>query len=346
MSASTYPEPGSLIRWYIDTWPWTRTDELLPLLSTLQPDDQKKARMYIPLEHQNMSIASSLLKYLFIHRSCLVPWREITIRKTPEPHHKPYYVFPKADVDADDNEERRAIAEVEFNVSHQACLVALAGYTKTQSPITSTSACAQPPVIVGIDITCTDEPARKKQAKKFVPSNAGKDHTKLEKIHDYSDIFSDKEIHFLNSLRLRGLSDNGVDNLEERKLHDNRIFFTYWALKEAYVKMVGKGLIDPWVRDVEFRNVDIPKAVPASGSGGSGREWSPPVTGIEVFAFGKKLKDVRIEVSAWGHDFLVATAGTSISDAKWEDFEELDIERDVSTCAKGECDCLRSDTKS
>lgn len=295
-----------------------------------------------------MHLASFLLKYLFIHRSCLVPWSEINICKTPAPHGKPYYMLSKTLTDAGENGPRRAAAEVEFNVSHQASLTALTGYVKPETTTDTPVAWSQPPVIVGIDITCTDEPSRsrKGKGKKAVPDE-NENKTKLEQIETYSDIFSDKEMAFLGSLRLPTISrNNGIvhqSTFEERKLHDDRIFFAYWALKEAYLKMAGKGLLDPLVRTIEFRNVVIPEPVlPASD--GSARQWGPPFE-IEVFMSEKKLEDVRIELAAWGHDFLVATAGKSISDAIWEDFKELNVERDISACAKGKCDCLPSDAK-
>lgn len=346
MSVSTRSGAGTLNRWYIDTWSTTLADELLPLLSSLRPEDQEKVKMFMFLEDRNMHLASFLLKYLFIHRSCLVPWNEISIRKTPAPHGKPYYVLSKTFVDSGENGQRRAPVEVEFNISHQASLTTLIGYVKPVSTADTLSTWPQPPVVVGIDITCTDERSRSRKGGKAI-RGANDNKTKLDLIKDYSDIFSDQEMAFLASLRLPPVSwHNGTSHRpspEERRMHDDRIFFTYWALKEAYLKMVGKGLLDPLVRCIEFRNVSIPEPVPPKPDD-SGRQWGPPME-TEVFMSGKKLEDVRIELAAWGHDFLVATAGKSLSDAVWEDFKELKVERDISACAKGECDCLRSGTE-
>lgn len=348
MSVSARPEAGSLSRWYIDTFPKSLADELLPLLSTLQREDQEKVERFMFLEDRNMHLASFLLKYLFIHRSCLVPWSEICIRKTPAPHGKPYYILSNTLTDTGENVQRRSVAAVEFNVSHQASLTALTGYVKPQTTTDIPSAWPHPPVIVGIDITCTDEPSRSRRSKGKRPVLDGDgNNTKLDLIRNFSDIFSDKEMAFLGSLRLPAISsNNGIarqSTIEERRQHDDRIFFTYWALKEAYVKMAGKGLLDPLVRSIEFRNVIIPEPVPPVSDNPT-RQWGPPLE-IDVFMFEKKVEDVRIELAAWGHDFLVATAGKSISDAIWEDFKELNVDRDISTCAKGKCDCLPSDAK-
>ncbi|KAK4913981.1 hypothetical protein LTR66_017180, partial [Elasticomyces elasticus] len=36
-----------------------------------------------------------------------------------------------------------------------------------------------------------------------------------------------------------------------------RKFYTSWALKEAYIKMVGEGLLAPWLRELEFEGVPV-----------------------------------------------------------------------------------------
>ncbi len=41
-----------------------------------------------------------------------------------------------------------------------------------------------------------------------------------------------------------------------------RRFYTFWALKEAYVKMTGDALLADWLRVLEFRKVRAPR--PAS----------------------------------------------------------------------------------
>src|SRR5436190_23914963 len=83
-----------LTRWYLDTRSLTANSASLPLLSTLQPPDQETVRKFYHLSDRHMSLASYLLKYLFIHRTCHVRWHEIVISRTPEPHRRPCYLSP------------------------------------------------------------------------------------------------------------------------------------------------------------------------------------------------------------------------------------------------------------
>jgi 4'-phosphopantetheinyl transferase len=38
-----------------------------------------------------------------------------------------------------------------------------------------------------------------------------------------------------------------------------RRFYTFFSLKEAYIKLVGEGLLAPWIKEAEFRNVRAPR---------------------------------------------------------------------------------------
>ncbi|KAK2762616.1 hypothetical protein FQN54_000789 [Arachnomyces sp. PD_36] len=337
MEDSTHAGDGStLCRWYIDSWPWTTTHQLLPLLQTLQPNDQERVQMFKFIDDQNMNLASFLLKYLFIHRTCHVPWRDIVILKTEAPHGKPYYVVPKPPVDTGEDGQEPAAekAKAQFNISHQASLTCLTGHTK--SPTATASSCPKDKVAVGIDITCVDEAFRSTRGARV------EHETKLETINIYAEIFSDKELAYMASQKAPRTSRT---TFEERKAHDNRIFFSYWALKEAYVKMVGMGLLDPQIRQVEFENFVIPPVPKPTTTKDSVRVWGTPVD-VDAYLSGRKLDDVRMQLNAWGRDFILATAGRAISDAKWEEFKAINVEEDIVRCAKGECDCLRSDAES
>lgn len=125
------------------------------------------------------------------------------------------------------------------------------------------------------------------------------------------------------------------------------MFYTYWALKEAYIKMTGEALLAPWLRELEFTDVIVPEAPDMTG------QWGRPYTGVRTWLRGKLVEDVRIEIVAFGREYLVATAvrgagigaGSRVVDGvegvdPWRSLEKIDIEKDISACATGSCRCL------
>lgn len=124
-----------------------------------------------------------------------------------------------------------------------------------------------------------------------------------------------------------------------------RLFYTYWALKEAYIKMTGEALLASWLRELEFTDVAAP--APASGAGSG---WGAPYTGVRTWLYGREVSDVRVEVVAFEDEYIFATAarGGGIGakgrmddqDDPWQRLERIDIERDIANCATGSCHCL------
>ncbi|KAL4978617.1 hypothetical protein BDW66DRAFT_130002 [Aspergillus desertorum] len=333
--------PPLLIRWYIDTRRLTASTTTLPLLETLQPSDQTAVQKYYHLKDRHMSLASNLLKYLFVHRTCRLPWSSIVISRTPDPHRRPCYI-PLSGSQAGDNEDGNPVVNVEFNVSHQASMVAIAG--TTIPPDISVDGKHKPEV--GIDITCVDE-----------RQGRNGEERSLESLHKYIDIFSEvfSAAEMADMRRLHGAS---ISCLSGDRLVDYgyRLFYTYWALKEAYIKMTGEALLAPWLRELEFSNVVAPAAV--AGSVDSEGKFGEPYTGVKTTLYKNLVEDVRIEVAALDDDFLFATAARGVgigagsrpevspdgSDGRsqdpWTPFKKLDIERDIRPCATGMCDCL------
>ncbi|KKK11895.1 hypothetical protein ARAM_003790 [Aspergillus rambellii] len=323
-----------LVRWYIDTRPLTQTTTALPLLETLQPNDQETVRKFYHQKDKHMSLASNLLKYLFVHRTCRIPWADITISRTPAPHRRPCFVPTHAQ-----QARNPAAPTVEFNVSHQASLVALAG---TAVPCSSSrTQPSHPTPQVGIDITCVNE----RQGKPSSSSSDPEART-LTAFNNYVDIFS--EIF-------------SAPQIATIKKYGYRLFYTYWALKEAYIKMTGEALLAPWLRDLEFTNVIAPAAAEVGpppppqqqqhgdDDGDEGdRLFGEPYRDVRTTLNGEVVGDVRIEVVAWGGDYLIATAargarvGADGGDEEdlWLPFEKMDIERDIRPCAMGGCRCL------
>ncbi|KZZ88104.1 4'-phosphopantetheinyl transferase NpgA [Ascosphaera apis ARSEF 7405] len=107
--------PDILTRWYIDTRPFSTEDNALPLLSTLQSADQRAVKAFYHLCDRQMSLASCLLKYLFVHRSCKVPWKEIIIQRSPPPHRRPFYDSAALNWDGGAIEKGKEVVRVEFN---------------------------------------------------------------------------------------------------------------------------------------------------------------------------------------------------------------------------------------
>ncbi|KAL1957233.1 hypothetical protein VTO42DRAFT_6267 [Malbranchea cinnamomea] len=349
--------PNGLTRWYIDTRGLTATTSDLPLLSTLQPSDQKSIQKYYRLADRHMSLASYLLKYLFIHQTCRVPWSEVVISRTPAPHQRPCYI----PVQRGDAKEK--VTNIEFNVSHQASMVALAGciippdIPLSTSPSISPNPSPQGPASipqVGIDITCTNE--RERRNKDSIPKT---EKELYEFIDIFSEVFSAREISNMKApLCASAASTPSALDAEQslaRSIHDRlRCFYTYWALKEAYIKMTGEALLAPWLRELEFLDVVAPSPPSAtnsiSASGGT-MIFGTPYTRTKILLHGQEVQDVRMEVVALGEEYLFATAARGkgmgkhpdadeSSNDPWTSFKALDIERDIAPCARGECHCL------
>ncbi|KAL4889210.1 hypothetical protein BDV59DRAFT_121416 [Aspergillus ambiguus] len=312
-----------LTRWYMDMRN-LQSHPPLPLLDTLQPTDQEAITRFYHLKDRQMSLASNLLKYLFIHRTCHIPWRSITISRTPAPHKRPCFI-PTADTP-----HAATLPTLEFNVSHQASLVALAGtstaaqqqqqpqqlFTTTTPPNPASTPLPCLPQ-VGIDITCVNE--RRADA----PST-------LAALNDYVDIFAEV------------FSAREIATIKSTAAHRNdpaygcRLFYAFWALKEAYIKMTGEALLAKWLRELEFDNVVVPEP-----------RATAPYTGVRTTLYGKAVEDVRVEIEAFEDNYLIATAarGGRVGSAStgggeaWGALQKITID-DVAPCARGSCRCL------
>lgn len=351
-----YSQHG-LTRWYIDTRSLTLRTTSLPLLGTLQPSEQESVQHFYHLADRHMSLASNLLKYLFIHQTCRVPWSQIVISRTPAPHKRPCYI----PVQRGDDDK---VTNIEFNVSHQASMVALAGCILPSDaviPVSLRSGMPNPssnpkpspdsgrvPSLtsptdtpqIGIDITCTNE--RERKNKDSIPKTEAELHDFIE---IFQEVFSAREIADMKRPISPSGTGKGTGNTLTRSINARlRRFYTYWALKEAYIKMTGEALLAPWLRELEFLDVVAPEP-PKDHDDGFGE----PYTGTRILLHGREVEDVRMEVVALGEGYLFATAargeGVGRKDGQgdvdlWGDFREVDIERDVAPCARGKCQCL------
>lgn len=390
---SIQPRPGytaTIDRYYIDTRPLVPTlssiksTQPLPLLSTLQYSDQEAVTRYIRHADRLMYLASALLKYTFIHRRAKVPWSHVQISRTPHPHRRPYWAPPEDWEAAEENARR--IGGLEFNVTHQAGLVAIIGCSTPTAQLPTPHAHAalaslplndsfdhvdltghHTPTLpadeirLGVDVACTNEDKRTPQ-----------DMTTQAKFDEWVDIFaemfSDRErwnmrhapIHipvverdegdFWDSDGSSVDTGNGTSTLDrEARLIELKLrrFYAYWSLKEAYIKMVGEGLLASWLRELEFLNVVAPPPSvprqskhhgpnvnssstespslksPADAQANNNAhvnpptpkheadKWTPPERaerGMTTLLRGRKVEDVDIELVAYDEDFMLATA--------------------------------------
>ncbi|RMD39523.1 hypothetical protein DV735_g5611, partial [Chaetothyriales sp. CBS 134920] len=112
-----------------------------------------------------------------------------------------------------------------------------------------------------------------------------------------------------------------------------RRFYALWALKEAYIKMVGEGLLAEWLTSLEFEN-DL--------------KWTPgrlAVRDIRAVLDGRLVEGVQLALVAYEDDFLFATAMRGVvepagADTSWR---RLDLGLDIRPCAEGRVVCVDRD---
>ncbi|KAJ5591571.1 4'-phosphopantetheinyl transferase A [Penicillium hispanicum] len=302
----------TLARWYIDIREWEAHGLDLPLLNVISPAEQEAVKRFHHAADKRMSLASHLLKYLYIHHACGVPWKDIVLTRTALPENRPYFKCPSG-------------PHIDFNVSHQAGLTILAGTIAVdQQKFQSHATEGIPPLLsrLGIDVTCVNEHRRKRLTTY---------EELVEFVSIFSEVFSDRELSAMKNplSTLRQARDLGLakafpepDTPESIARFGVRLFYSYWALKEAYLKMTGDALLAPWVRTLEFTNVIPPDPVellPASKPYGQAKDqkhipqspknWGPPYKGVKITMGGRSIDDVRIQLAAFESDYIVATAG-------------------------------------
>ncbi|KAK5097261.1 hypothetical protein LTR70_003732 [Exophiala xenobiotica] len=335
--------------------PLRKEEDKLPLLHTLPKETQDVITKYVRKPDRFMSLASALLKHLFIHRTAKIPWSKVKVERTPKPHSRPYWAPPN-------DWSGKGFEGLEFNVSHQAGMVVLVGCKTPKRTrdaridyrhdvsIRSPSVINPDPtavleadswihdderedVRIGVDIACTWEPPRtpdlstQKQLEEWVDI--------------FEEMFSKKEQNDMKYLPVPSPVPSPADIKDADQ--KTRRFYTYWALKEAYIKMVGEGLLAPWLRELEFRDVPVPTRAKVDEQ----HMWTI-LPDQQINRLGVLFKNRNIahtmhtSLEAFQDTFLVATMTRGVvdhpeSDPRWT---EIDLFGAIQSCATGNCRCL------
>lgn len=267
---------------------WASGEEAKTALSMLPPSEKEKVLRFYHPRDAKLGLASNLLKHRAITHACNVSWSQAIISE--DHNRKPCYK-PK-DPHA---------SKVEFNVSHHGTLVTLVG-------------CAGETRKLGTDI---------------VQMNWAKDYASVLKdgfaawVKVYESVFSDREV-----ADIIAYSPPGQSNLQDQIKAKLRHFYAHWCLREAYVKMTGEALLAPWLKDLEFRNVQVPSPKIQTSQETHEGNWGQECSADDIWFKGVKVVDVKVELQAFGEEYMIATA---VSEPKpsLSAFKELDLKRDV-----------------
>lgn len=329
----------ALTCWLLDTrslWPGARIEEsageALKLVSATECENVK--RKY-HIADARMALGSALLKRLFVSKSLEIPWSQVRFGRKGDPKHgKPCCIQPDG-----------SFAPIEFNVSHQAGLVALVGCKMTE-------------IELGVDIVCVNErndyrlidehgfngwvdvyqeifspeeswdmkynvePFKLLDGTEITPADIGRNDRCCVRNEELTAVLgSGEEVTFSSDL------------LIDAKL---RRFYTFWCYKEAFIKLSGEALLAKWIKELEFRSVRAPVAGTAARCSTHG-SWGERVDDVEVWLHQKKLEDVTMEIQAFEEDFMIAVAAkpsTKLPPEGFPAFESLDLEHDILAASK------------
>lgn len=186
-------------------------------------------------------------------------------------------------------------------------------------------------VRIGVDVACTWEPPRTQ------------DLSTQDKLDEWVDIFGEM---FSEDEQEDMKHAEPIDNFDRLSDIDwkARRFYTYWALKEAYIKMVGEGLLAPWLRQLEFKDVPVPRR--SSTDGQERYSWTmlsdDTVDRLQILFNRRNIEHTqRTTLEGFEETFLIATMSRGVIDQpesriRWQKLDFSDIE----PCALGACRCL------
>ncbi|KAF2646325.1 4'-phosphopantetheinyl transferase [Massarina eburnea CBS 473.64] len=310
-------EQPPLTCWLLDTrtlWPGDKiTDSAGEALDLISPEERSTCIRKYHIADAKMSLASALLKRLFVAKTLGIPWQSVRFSRKRNPTHgKPCALLPDG-----------SQAPVEFNVSHQAGLVALVG-CKTEG-----KGDGGEDIELGVDIVYVNE----RNDYRVIDAEGFDGWVDI-----YTEIFNDEETWDMKynvdpfqlldgttvTSEMLGRHDRcctrdkelvaTLPSGEKRKFSSDllvdaklRRFYTHWCYKEAYIKMDGEALLATWIRELEFKGVRAPKAGTVARCSTHGT-WGERVNNAEVWLKRKKLEEVRMEIQAFEENFMISVA--------------------------------------
>ncbi|KIW03375.1 uncharacterized protein PV09_05583 [Verruconis gallopava] len=379
-STTSVSEGGCQVtRWIIDTrsiWQGERIQDVAAeYLAIISEEERTNILRKYFIADARMALASALLKRAYIAMVTGLPWSQIQFsRKGHHIHGKPCWNPPETPTPG------YPWPTVDFNVSHQAGLVTLIG-VYLPDPVIGTL--QQDYIAVGCDIVAPNE----RSDLVTISASDFEEYTST-----YSEIFSPEElwdmtynlpsnsVSLLNGERLSadvlGRHDRLIvmDQVCEIRMPDGRVeeigseviidaklrrFYTFFCLKEAYIKLVGEGLLAPWIKDCEFKNVRAPTpGNPIRCS--TDAAWGGKVHGgripdrltfldqndallmaeedLEIWFEGEEVQDVRTEVQSYGESFMISSMirpATLLGPAgEFPDWHRVNLETDILDVAR------------
>ena len=330
-TAQLWPAPTSISSGYpaTSTENWA-TGDASRALSALPPEETAKVLRFKRPQDAKLKLGSYLLKHLAIVRSCGVPWSESVISVAD--NGKPYYDPPE------DAEEKI----VQFNVSHHGAVVVLVGR-------------AGPGARLGIDVVHVDwDKDRRTVAREGFEGW----------VRIFQEVFSELEVANIVStipdtytledgtaVNLKEVEERGgsykveseelivqmPDGMEQTLSSEVRLkarlrrFYTFWSLKEAYIKMTGEALMAKWLRELEFRNVRVSQTSEQLQSTGL---WGGIVSDVEVWLRNVKEDETCMEIQAFREDYIISTAvegdrAEGLAAGRFEPWKVLSLDEDV-----------------
>ncbi|KAI4125111.1 MAG: hypothetical protein LQ347_005488 [Umbilicaria vellea] len=331
-TAQLWPAPASNPHGYslTSTESWA-TGDASRALSVLPREERAKVLRFLRPQDAKLKLGSYLLKHLAIVRSCGILWSESVISVAD--NGKPCYNPPE------DAQEQT----VQFNVSHHGAVVVLVGR-------------AGPGPRLGIDVMSVNwDKDRRSVARESFESW----------VRIFEDVFSEREVADMvstipevytlddsTSVDLKEVEERGgsykidkeeiivrmPDRTEQRISPEAQLkarlrrFYTFWSLKEAYIKMTGEALLAKWLQELEFRNVRTSQTSEQL----QGTElWGGIVSDVEVWLKNVKEGKTRMEIQAFGEDYIISTAvegdeGEGLAAAgNFEPWKVLSFEKDI-----------------
>ncbi|MCJ1388267.1 hypothetical protein MMC18_001112 [Xylographa bjoerkii] len=272
------------------TTSWSLTPMPARALALLSPEEVASVLRFLRPEDAALALGSCLLKRLAVVRGAGATWAEAGRGMKKEEGGKPIW-----------RGEYSEQGEVEFNVSHHGNMVVLVADAGSKDRLSRARR-------VGIDVVKIDVPKDTLAVRR--------EGTWERWVRIFADVMHEEDVRRI--VDGEDAEGRGQQTSEERL----RRFYTFWGLREAYVKMSGEALVAPWLKELEFRNVKAP-------SKGIENARGDTVRGVEVWLHGERVEDIGVELQALGEDYIVVTTVELATESEeFAAFENVDVERD------------------